>query len=124
MPKEEKHTVTRREEEKCFLERSHEIPVKTANKRQEAFKNLSKHLKTIKKTVTELDPEAEAYLFGSIAEKKHNYSSDIDIFIVTKLYPAKVHAELWKAGIKEPFEIHVYPPEKAFFFRAAKLEKL
>jgi len=103
---------------------SHEILVKTALKRQEAFRNLAKHLKTIKRKVNELDPKAEVYLFGSVAEKKHNYSSDIDILIVTKLYPAKVHAELWKAGIKEPFEIHVYPPEKAFFFRAAKLEKL
>jgi hypothetical protein len=44
---------------------SHEILVKTALKRQEAFRNLAKHLKTIKKTVNELDPEAEAYIFGS-----------------------------------------------------------
>ena len=103
---------------------SHELLIKTALKRQEAFKNLAKHLKTIKKTVNELDPEAEAYIFGSVAEKKHNYSSDIDILIITKLHPAKVHAELWKAGIKEPFEIHVHSPEEAAFFKAARLEKL
>jgi hypothetical protein len=35
-----------------------------------------------------------------------------------------IHAELWKAGIKEPFEIHVHPPEKAAFFKKAKLKKL
>ena len=102
----------------------HEILVKTALKRQEAFRNLGKHLKTIKETVNELDPQAEVYLFGSVAEKKHNYSSDIDILIITKLHPAMIHAELWKAGIKEPFEIHVHPPEKAAFFKKAKLKKL
>jgi len=103
---------------------SHEILVKTALKRQEAFRNLAKHLKTIKRKVNELDPKAEVYLFGSVAEKKHNYSSDIDILIITNLYPAKLNSELWKAGIKEPFEIHVHSPEDAGFFKRAKLEKL
>jgi predicted nucleotidyltransferase len=99
--------------------------VKTALKRQDAFKNLAKHLKTIKKTVSELDTQAEVYLFGSVAENNYNYSSDIDILIVTNLYPAKVITELWKAGIGEPFEIHVYPREKAsFFFERAKLKKV
>lgn len=103
----------------------HEILVKTALKRQEAFRNLKKHLQTIKKTIKKLDVNAEAYLFGSVAEKEHNYSSDIDILIITKLKPAKIHAELWKAGIKEPFEIHVQPPEKAHFYkRKAKLVKI
>lgn len=103
---------------------SHDLLVETALQRQDAFKNLSKRLKTIKKTVTELDPEAEAYLFGSVAEKRYNYSSDIDILIITKLHPAQIHAELWKAGIKDPFEIHVHTPEKAAFFKKAKLKKL
>jgi len=96
---------------------SHELIVKTALKRQEAFRNLAKHLKTIKETVYRLDPEAETYMFGSVVEKKHNYSSDIDILIITRLHPAKFHSELWKAGIKEPFEIHVHKPEKADFFK-------
>jgi len=103
---------------------SHEILVKTALKRQKAFRNLGKHLKTIKETVVELDPHAEVYLFGSVAEKKHNYSSDIDILIITSLNPATINSELWKAGIKEPFEIHVQPPEKASFFKRARLEKV
>jgi len=96
---------------------SQDILVKTALKRQEAFRNLAKNLKTIKRTVHELDPEAEAYVFGSVLEKEHNYSSDIDILIITRLHPAKIHSELWKAGIKEPFEIHVHSPEKADFFK-------
>jgi hypothetical protein len=44
---------------------------------------------------------------------------------MTKLRPAKVFAELWKAGIEEPFEIHVHTREEAEFFRrTAKLVKL
>lgn len=103
---------------------SNDLLVETALKRQEAFRNLVKHLKTIKKTVGELDPKAEVYLFGSVADKTHNYSSDIDILVVTNVYPAKVMGELWKAGIKEPFEIHVHPPEKAGFFKRAKLVRI
>jgi uncharacterized protein len=104
---------------------SHEILVKTALKRQEAFRNLSRYLKIIKETVHQLDPQAETYMFGSVAEKEHNYSSDIDILIITKLGPANVHSELWKAGIKEPFEIHVEVPEKATFYKTrAKLVKI
>jgi hypothetical protein len=103
----------------------HEIMVERALKRQEAFKNLEKHLQTIKEIVTKLDPDAETYLFGSVAEKKYNYSSDIDILIITKQKPAIIHSELWKAGIKEPFEIHVQTPEKAQIYRKrTKLMKI
>ncbi|MFP3984605.1 MAG: nucleotidyltransferase domain-containing protein [Candidatus Bathyarchaeia archaeon] len=104
---------------------SRELLVKTALKRQKTFRNLSEHLKTIKNTVHKLDPEAETFMFGSVAEKKHNYSSDIDILIITKLHPARVHSELWKAGIREPFEIHVHSPEKAVFYKTrTKLVKV
>lgn len=96
---------------------SHKILIKEALKKQEAFKNLKRNLKTIKETVKKLDPTAKVYLFGSVAHKKHNYSSDIDILIITKLEPAKIHAELWKAGIKEPFEIHIQTKEKAYFYK-------
>lgn len=103
---------------------SNDILVKFALQRQEVFKNLTKYLKIIKETVNELDPKAEVYLFGSVAENNYNYSSDIDILVITNLYPAKIHAELWKRGIKDPFEIHVYSPEKASFFKRAKLKKI
>jgi predicted nucleotidyltransferase len=104
---------------------SYDILVKTALKRQEAFRNRAKHLETIKKTVGKLDPEAETFVFGSVVEKEHNYSSDIDILIITRLHPAKIRSELWKAGIREPFEIHVHSPEKADSFKTrAKLVKI
>ena len=99
--------------------------VKTALKRREVFRNLDRHLHTIKETITKLDSHAEAYLFGSVAENRHTYSSDIDVLVVTKAEPAIVHLELWKSGIKEPFEIHVQPPEKTDpYKRRAKLVKI
>jgi predicted nucleotidyltransferase len=104
---------------------SREILVRMALKRQEAFKKLAMHLKTIKETVDKLDSEAEIYLFGSVAEGQNNYSSDIDILVISKLNPAEINAELWRAGIKEPFEIHVQPPNKLVFYkRKAKLVKI
>jgi predicted nucleotidyltransferase len=96
---------------------SYDIIVQTALERQEAFRSLTKHLKTIKQTARKLDSKAETYLFGSVAEKKHNYSSDIDILIVTKLRPERVLAELWNAGIEEPFEVHVHTTKEAEFFK-------
>jgi predicted nucleotidyltransferase len=99
--------------------------VKTAVKRRQAFRNLDEHLRTIKETITKLDSDAEAYLFGSVAEKRYIYSSDIDVLVVTKAEPARVHFELWESGIKEPFEIHVQPPEKIGpYKRRAKLVKI
>ncbi|MEM3549830.1 MAG: nucleotidyltransferase domain-containing protein [Candidatus Bathyarchaeia archaeon] len=91
--------------------------IEAALKRRDTFKNLKENLKTLKNVVKKLDQEAQIYLFGSVAEESYTYSSDIDILIITKLYPAKIHAELWKAGISEPFEIHVHTPEKAEFYK-------
>ncbi|MCX8201449.1 MAG: nucleotidyltransferase domain-containing protein [Candidatus Caldarchaeum sp.] len=84
-----------------------------ALRRREIFENLEKYLTKIKQTVEAVDQKAEIYLFGSVAEGTHTYSSDIDILVVTRIEPAAIHAELWKAGITTPFEIHVQPPEKA-----------
>jgi predicted nucleotidyltransferase len=104
---------------------SHEILVKAALKSQEGFKNLAEHLETIKTTVHKLDPKAEIFIFGSVAEKNYNYSSDIDILIISKLHPANILLELWKAGIRDPFEIHVQTPEKAVNYRKrTKLVKI
>ncbi len=104
---------------------SHELLVKYALKRQDAFKNLPTYLETIKETIRKFDPHAKIYLFGSVAEERHNFSSDIDILIITKLPPATVHAELWRVGIKEPFEIHVHTSKEAILYKSrAKLVKI
>ncbi len=81
----------------------HDVLVERALKRHEVFRRLQEHL----------------------AEGKYNYSSDIDILVVTDTPPAKVLSELWKAGIKEPFEVHVHPPEKAALYKdRAKLLRI
>ncbi|HDD64067.1 MAG: nucleotidyltransferase domain-containing protein [Thermoprotei archaeon] len=83
------------------------------------------YLKIIKDTVRKMDPEAEVFLFGSVAEGKYVFSSDIDILIITNVSPGNVLTELWKKGIKDPFEIHVQPPEKLrFYSRKCKLVKV
>ena len=88
---------------------SKKLLVKEARRRAEVFKNLDKYLRIIAEVVKKLDPEAKAYLIGSVAEGRHLLSSDIDVLIVTKLPPGKILSELWRAGIKDPFEIHVTP---------------
>jgi len=102
-----------------------DILVKRALKKREVFRKLRNYLKTVKSVVRKLDPKAEVFLFGSVAEGRYNYSSDIDILIVTELHPAEILSELWRAGIKEPFEIHVHPPEKAAIYKnRAKLLRI
>lgn len=95
---------------------SHEIIIEMAIHRREVFRNLNGYLQTIKGVVKKMDNNAELYLFGSVAEKRATYSSDIDVLILTTAEPARVHLELWKAGIRDPFEVHVQPPEKASLF--------
>lgn len=104
---------------------SNKILVTSALKKREVFRKLPEYLGIIKDAVGKLDPKAEVYVFGSVAEKNYNYSSDIDVLIITRVHPADVHMELWKAGIKDPFETHVQTPEKIIFYKTrAKLVKV
>jgi len=104
---------------------SNRILVKRALQRRVVFSRLREYLEIIKRVVHRLDPNAEVYLFGSVAEGRSNLSSDIDILIVTELNPAAIHSELWKAGVKEPFEVHVHTREEAAFYDGrAKLLKI
>ena len=91
---------------------SSEYLIEEVQRRRQVFKNLKKHLENIRETLSGLDRDVEIYLFGSVADNTSNLSSDIDVLVITDLEPAKVHLVLWKKGIREPFEIHVQPPEK------------
>lgn len=91
---------------------SNDIILQSAQERKKIFMNLSKYLQTIKEVVKGMDSEAEIFLFGSVAENTYTLSSDIDVLVVTRLDPGLVHLELWKSGIKDPFEIHVQHPKK------------
>ena len=86
---------------------SERIIVREALRRREVFTKLEKWLELIASVVKQLDPEAEVYLFGSVAEGRYNLSSDIDVLVVTEEEPPRVIAELVKRGVGDPFEIHV-----------------
>jgi len=99
--------------------------VKEALRRQRIFKDLDNYLRIIKSTVMDLDPRAEVYLFGSVAEGRHVYSSDIDILVVTEKPPALVISELWRRGITDPFEIHVCRKRELPWYKSrVKLTKI
>lgn len=78
-------------------------------RRKRVFAELDKWLQVIKERVLEIDPLAEVYLFGSVAEGRHTYSSDIDVLVITDKPVEDVLPRLWEAGIDDPFEIHVRP---------------
>ena len=86
---------------------SERLLVEEAKRRAEVFRNLPKYLKVLLDTVKSLDENAEAYLFGSVAEGRYLLSSDIDVLVVTERSPSEVLAALWERGIKDPFEVHV-----------------
>ena len=92
---------------------SDEDLVQAAIKRREIFDNLDMYLDTIKRVVQKIDSNADIYIFGSVPEKNYTYSSDIDVLIVSGKDPDRMRLELWKSGIREPFELHIYPPTKA-----------
>ncbi len=99
--------------------------VEEAKRRAKIFSRLEEHLRVIVNTVKSLDPEAEVYLFGSVAEGRHLLSSDIDVLVVTEAHPGTVLAELWRRGIGDPFEVHVVGREMLEAYRRrAKLVKL
>ncbi len=50
---------------------------------EEVFENLDIHLSRLAAAVKRLDFSSEVYLFGSVAEGRHLYSSDIDALVVS-----------------------------------------
>ena len=103
---------------------SHGVLVERALKRREVFKRLQEHLETVKRVVYRLDSKAEIS-FSVPSRRVGIITQAIDILVVTETPPAKVLSELWKAGIKEPFEVHVHLPEKAALYKdRAKLLRI
>jgi predicted nucleotidyltransferase len=90
--------------------------IEDARRRQDVFKNLDKYLRIIKEVVRSIDPDAEVYLFGSVAENRYALSSDIDVLIITNADPGIVLEKLWRAGIGPPFEVHVRMPNKLVYY--------
>lgn len=96
-----------------------------ALRRRRVFENLGDYLKVLVDVVRGVDPRAEVYLFGSVVEGRHTYSSDIDVLIVTDARPEEVITRLWRHGVEDPFEFHVIPrKDLPKYARRARLVKV
>ena len=93
-----------------------------ALERRKIHNNLGNYLEKIKMLILKVDPKAEIYLFGSVAEKKHTYSSDVDILVVTEENKLKILNELVKEEFTNFFEIHIKKPEEIGWYK--KMAKL
>jgi len=100
--------------------------VRDSKRRIEVFSRLESHLARLAEVVRTLDPDAEVYLFGSVAEGRHLISSDVDVLVVTdRLRPGEVIASLKDEGFDDPFEIHVIGSELLdLYARRSKLVRL
>ncbi len=96
---------------------SKDIVIRDALRRRKIFEDLEENLGKVKSMVLELDPQAEVYLFGSVAEGRHTLSSDIDILIITEKNPWELRAQLLKRGITDPYELHIHPPKMLETYR-------
>jgi len=95
-------------------------------RRREVFDNLDAYLRRLAKVVCRLDPGCEVYIFGSVVEGRHLYSSDVDVLVVSDvLRPGEVLAVLWAEGFREPFEVHVVDRASAEAYRRrARLKQI
>ena len=95
----------------------YEYIVSEALKRREVHDNLWKYLEMFKRVVLEVDPNAEIYLFGSVAEGVWNYSSDIDILIITVKDKLKILEALAKEDYMKFFDVHIRSPTEASWYK-------
>jgi predicted nucleotidyltransferase len=97
---------------------SEEFWLREARRRREIFDNIDTYLRRLAGIVKRLDPGCEVYLFGSVAEGRHLYSSDVDVLVVSDvLKPGEVLAVLWAEGFGDPFEVHVVDRAAAEAYR-------
>jgi len=95
---------------------SYELILYEILSRRNVFNNIDKYLGIIIDVVKRIDENASIYLFGSVAEGKYIVASDIDVLIITRVKPSDILIKLWEAGIGDPFEIHIQPPEKLKYY--------
>jgi len=96
--------------------------LREARRRGEVFENLDTYLGRLAAVVKRLDPSSEVYLFGSVAEGRYLYSSDVDVLVVSDvLKPGEALAALWAEGFGDPFEIHVVERAAEVYRRRARL---
>jgi predicted nucleotidyltransferase len=96
--------------------------ISEALKRREIFNNLNVYLKKLKEVVVKVDSKAEVYIFGSIAEDRYNYSSDVDVLIVTEKDKLKMLKALTKEEFTKVFEVYIRKPKDIAWYK--KMTKL
>jgi len=65
---------------------SRELILKEVERRRRVFSRLWEYLAAIREAVRELDPDAEVYLFGSVARGEARPDSDVDVLVVSDRY--------------------------------------
>jgi len=99
--------------------------ISEALERRQILSDLKTYLKKLKEMVLKVDPKAEVYVFGSVVEGRYNYSSDVDILVVTEVDRLKVLEALVKEEFTKVFEIHIRNPKDVTWYRRmTRLEKI
>ncbi len=99
--------------------------VAEALERRKVLQSLDAYLKRLKELVLKVDPKAELYVFGSVAEGRYNYSSDVDVLVVSEVDRLKVLEELAKEDFTKVFDVHVRRPEDVGWYkRMTKLVRI
>jgi len=93
---------------------SRELILGEVERRRRVFSRLWEYLAAIREAVRELDPDAEVYLFGSVARGEARPDSDVDVLVVSDRYGDEVGrvAEVLlrieeRLGFVGVFEVHV-----------------
>lgn len=84
-----------------------------AKKRNNVFQHLEDYTERICKLSSEIDPNVEIYIFGSVLKGTNTASSDIDLLIITDSKKNEILKVLFENGIRDPFELHVRNKEES-----------
>lgn len=91
--------------------------ISEALERRRVFQNLSTYLEKLREAVLKVDPDAELYIFGSVAEDRYSYGSDIDILVVSEAGRLRLLEALAEEDFTKVFEIHVRRPKDTGWYR-------
>jgi predicted nucleotidyltransferase len=93
------------------LSRGFDIYIREAKRLEKIYRNPYDLLRRIKNDLRRIVPDAEVYLFGSIAKGKYTMASDIDVLVVVdstnKLNVDRVKVFIKRKYIEYPIELHI-----------------
>ena len=92
--------------------------------KERLFENAFSVAEEIKKKAQKILGECEVYITGSFTEGRHNFSSDLDILIVSDRIPQKFDFEWYASFVKsltDNSRINIHPVNRKMFLRNRKL---